>query len=307
MIQVVSTRPRVLVAEDHAEMRERIVTLLASTFDVVAAVVDGQQAVEATAALQPEVIVLDIAMPVLSGIQAAARIRRMPRAPRILFLTAMDDPAIAEVARSVGAAGLVLKLNMMTELIPAIQRALITPFVHAVYFYPDAQSLGGVVARFIEEGLAAGQPALVIARPLHAAAFLDQMADLGIDSRNRLERGDLVMLDATDVVSRLIVDDMLSVQCFQDEVLPVLDMMVRRVGQARPRVYGEMVDLLWNDGMEAAALSVEDHWNQLDIARSFSVLCGYSMNAVDEAVGFGKICDRHNHVLPAVPPGGGTS
>jgi CheY-like chemotaxis protein len=50
MIQVVSTRPRVLVAEDHAEMRERIANLLASTFDVVAAVVDGQQAVEATAA-----------------------------------------------------------------------------------------------------------------------------------------------------------------------------------------------------------------------------------------------------------------
>jgi CheY-like chemotaxis protein len=307
MIEVVSTRPRVLVAEDHAEMRERIVALLASTFDVVAAVVDGQQAVEATAALQPEVIVLDIAMPVLSGIQAAARIRRMPRAPRILFLTAMDDPTIAEVARSLGVAGLVRKLNMMAELIPAIQRALNMPFVHAVYFYPDAQSLGAVVARFIGEGLAAGQPALVIARSLHAAAFLDQLADIGIDSRNRLERGDLVMLDANDVVSRLIVDDVLSVQCFQDEVLPVLDMMVRRVGQARPRVYGEMVDLLWNGGMEAAALSVEDHWNQLDSARSFSVLCGYSMNAVDKAVGFGKICDRHNHVLPAVPPGGGTS
>jgi CheY-like chemotaxis protein len=306
MIQVVSTRPRVLVAEDHAEMRERIANLLASAFDVVAAVVDGQQAVEVTAALQPEVVVLDISMPVLDGIQAAIRIRRMPRAPKVLFLTAMDDPAISAVAHSLGAAGLVLKVNMMAELIPAIQRALNTPFVHAVYFYPDAQSLAGTVARFIEQGIAADQPALIIARPLHRAAILDQLADIGIDSRSRIERGNLVMLDANDVVSRLMVDDMLSVQCFQDEVLPVLDMMVRRVRHAGARAYGEMVDLLWSSGKEAAALSVEDHWNQLDIARRFSVLCGYSRNAVDKAVGFRKICDRHNYVLPAVPPGGGS-
>jgi hypothetical protein len=56
-----------------------------------------------------------------------------------------------------------------------------------------------------------------------------------------------------------MVDDMPSVQSFQDEVLPVCDMMVRRAEQARPRVYGEVVDLLWNSGREAAALSVEDH------------------------------------------------
>jgi CheY-like chemotaxis protein len=306
MIQVVSTRPRVLVAEDHAEMRERIANLLGSTFDVVAAVVDGQQAVEATAELQPEVIVLDISMPVLDGIQAAARIRGMPRAPRILFLTAMDDPAIAEVARSLDASGVVRKLNMMAELIPTIQRALNTPSGHAVYFYPDARSLADVVARFIGQGLAADQPALVIARPLHSAAILDQLADIGIDCRNRIERGDLVMLDANHVVSRLIVDDMPSVQSLQDDVLPVFDRMVRRARHARARAYGEMVDLLWNSEREAAALSVEDHWNQLDIARSFSVLCGYSTDAVDKAVGFRKICDRHDHVLPAAPPGGGS-
>jgi hypothetical protein len=114
------------------------------------------------------------------------------------------------------------------------------------------------------------------------------------------------MLDANDMMSRLMVDDMPSVQSFQDEVLPSVDMMVRRAGQARPRIYGEMVDLLWNSGREGAALSLEEHWNQRDIARSFSILCGYSMNAVDEAAGFGKICDRHDHVLPAAPPGGGT-
>jgi CheY-like chemotaxis protein len=281
-------------------------SLLASTFDVVAAVVDGQQAVEATAVLQPEVIVLDISMPVLGGIQAAARIRRMPRAPKILFLTAMDDPAIAEAARSFGASGLVRKLNMMTELIPAIQRALNTSFVHAVYFYPDARLLAGVVARFIGEGLGVGQPALVIARPLHAAAILDQMADSGIDVRSCIERGDLVTVDANDIVSRLMVDDRPRGQSFQDNVFSVFDMMVRHAGQARPRAYGETAGLLWSRGMETAALSVEDQWNELDMARRFSVLCGYSVKAVDQPVGFRNICDRHNQVLSAAPPGRGT-
>ena len=72
---------RILVADDHAETRALIASLLKSEFDVVATVADGQAAVEATAALQPDVVVLDIAMPVLNGFEAAAIIRDLPDAP----------------------------------------------------------------------------------------------------------------------------------------------------------------------------------------------------------------------------------
>lgn len=136
--------PRVLVVDDHAVARERIATLLKSEFDVVATVADGQAAVEATRALRPAVVVLDIAMPVLNGFEAAAIIRDLPDAPRIVFSTAYDDPEFAEAALALGASALVLKRNMLVELVPAVRRALKD---HPVCFYEDAQELSRTPTR----------------------------------------------------------------------------------------------------------------------------------------------------------------
>ena len=80
------------------ETRELIASLLVSDFDVVATVSDGQLAVEAVATLQPDLVVLDITMPVLGGFAAAAKIRNLAQAPRIVFLTAHEEPALAEAA-----------------------------------------------------------------------------------------------------------------------------------------------------------------------------------------------------------------
>ena len=138
---------RILVADDHTVMCERIAALLASEFDVVAAVADGQAAVEATRSLHPELVVLDISMPVLSGLEAAAIIRELPNAPRIVFLTAHEDPTLVEAALRLGAARVVLKRYMMRQLVPVVRQALT---VHAVHFYENAASLSRVVASFID-------------------------------------------------------------------------------------------------------------------------------------------------------------
>ena len=71
-------RPRIVVADDHVEMRAKIASLLASDFDVVSTVADGQAAVEAAGALYPDLVVLDISMPGLNGFEAAALIRALP-------------------------------------------------------------------------------------------------------------------------------------------------------------------------------------------------------------------------------------
>jgi PleD family two-component response regulator len=77
-------RARILVADDHAEMRERVNTLLHSHFDVVATVNDGQAAIDATARLRPDLVLLDILMPKMDGIRAAQELKRQGRdtAPR---------------------------------------------------------------------------------------------------------------------------------------------------------------------------------------------------------------------------------
>src|SRR3954451_25167506 len=122
-------RPRIVVADDHDNMRAAIATLLASEFDVVATVADGQAAVEAAGALFPDLVVLDISMPGLNGFQAAGLIRDLPDPPRIVFVTAYADASIADAASALGASAVVRKPDMLTELVPAARRALL---FHAV-------------------------------------------------------------------------------------------------------------------------------------------------------------------------------
>ncbi len=310
------TLPRILIAEDHTETRERIANLLASAFDIVAVVSDGQRAVDATVSLQPAVVVLDISMPVLGGFAAAARIRTLTWAPAIVFLTAHDDPALAQAALSLGASAFVLKRKMMTELIPAIHRALnvsprrVTemsagpgsihgPAVsrdHGVFFYDETPLLSTTVARFIAEGLAAEQAALVVATPAHNAAIMEQLTALAMDPETRIAQGHLVVFDAATLLSRLLIDDMPSARLLNEEVAPVVERVTgghRRV----VRAYGEMVDLLWSSNRESAAIAMEAEWNRLAAPRPFPLLCSYSRASVDHAEGYRTICDQHTHVV----------
>jgi DNA-binding NarL/FixJ family response regulator len=117
-------RSRVLIADDHPIVLERVSAMLESEFEIVAAVSDGLAAVDAALVLQPDLAILDISMPILSGFEAAARIADGGRAPRILFLTVHEDPEFVEAARSVGAHGYVVKRTIAAELLTAVRRIL---------------------------------------------------------------------------------------------------------------------------------------------------------------------------------------
>ena len=122
-------RPRILVADDHAQVRQRVVALLAPDFDVVATMPDGRAALDAAAQLRPELVVLDISMPGLNGLECAAEMLRWPDAPAIVFLTVHAEVEFLEAARALGADAYVLKSHMATDLLPAVRRALGRPEV----------------------------------------------------------------------------------------------------------------------------------------------------------------------------------
>jgi DNA-binding NarL/FixJ family response regulator len=117
-------RARVLVADDHPEMRERIADLLHLDFDTIAFAADGQQAIESALQLTPDIVVLDIWMPVLNGLQVASHLQNLGCAAKLIFLTVHRDPDIVEAAFAAGALGYVLKPRIVKDLIPAIQEAL---------------------------------------------------------------------------------------------------------------------------------------------------------------------------------------
>ena len=117
-------RIRLLLAEDHAEMRAMIASILEIEFDVVGSVGDGQALLEAESRLKPDVCVIDIAMPVLNGIEAAILLRERASDAKILFLTAHRQAAFLEAALEAGALGYVLKPRMASELCLAIREAM---------------------------------------------------------------------------------------------------------------------------------------------------------------------------------------
>jgi hypothetical protein len=232
-------------------------------------------------------------MPVLNGFEAAAIIRQLPDAPRLVFCTAYDDPDFAKAALALGAIALVLKRNLLVELVSAVRRALT---FHAVCFYEDALSLSRSVASFIGAGMVADQPAVLIATASHRAAILEQLIAMAVDARRRFEQGELLMLDADELLNRFMVDDMPDTRRFEDTMNPIV---ARAEGSNKRmvRAYGEMVDLLWTRGNEAAAISLEILWNQLIARCKCSLLCGYSLDGVGKGSGFNKICDQHSHVV----------
>jgi len=116
--------PRVVLADDQEEILETVSRVLRSDFDIVAAVPDGESAIEAVARLDPDLVVLDISMPILNGLEAASLLQESGSKAKVIFLTVHDDPDYVEAAFSVGARGYVLKARLGIDLLPAVREAL---------------------------------------------------------------------------------------------------------------------------------------------------------------------------------------
>src|SRR5436190_13761729 len=117
-------RPRVLLADDHRFLREAFAQLLEPNCEVVGAVADGRALIAAAKELRPEVAVLDIAMPLLNGLDAARQLKREMPDVKVIFLTVSEDPDLAAEAFRVGASGYLLKNSAASELFQAIQEVL---------------------------------------------------------------------------------------------------------------------------------------------------------------------------------------
>ncbi|HTZ90044.1 MAG TPA: response regulator transcription factor [Alloacidobacterium sp.] len=115
---------RVLLADDHEEILARVRTALGEEFEVVGAVKNGRDAVIEVQRLDPDVLVIDISMPVLNGLQAASRVRSTNPRTKIVFFTVHEDRDFVAAAFSAGAAGYVTKSQLTTDLMPAIREAL---------------------------------------------------------------------------------------------------------------------------------------------------------------------------------------
>jgi DNA-binding NarL/FixJ family response regulator len=202
------TKPRLLIADDHKIFAEGLKRLLNADFDIAGVVADGRELVAAAEKLRPDVMVVDISMPMLNGIEAVRQIKKVHPAIKVVFLTMHPDVAYAVSAFKAGASGYVLKHSAPDELITAIREALkgrtyVTPLIAGklLHSYQSGSHSGTdtvlslssrqrEVVQLLAEGRSAKEIAVILNISTRTVEYHKQqmMADLGIKTSAELVR-----------------------------------------------------------------------------------------------------------------------
>ena len=289
---------------------------------VIAEASDGSEAVQKAEVLKPDLILLDIGLPKLSGIDAALRIRQVSSSSKIIFLSQYSDLDVVRAALSTGALGYILKTDAGRELLHAVDAVLlgkqfvssrlksheftggsrdILPHYHEVLFYSEDTVLLDRLSRTVAAALEAGNAAIVLASKVHRDNLLQRLKAGGVDTDGALRQGTYISLDAADVLSTILVNDLPDPVRFFMGLGGFIEAAAKAASSEQPRVFafGEAVNLLKAQGKPDAAIRLEQLWN--DVGRSFGldILCGYDLSNFhgdEDEVVFHNICAEHSDV-----------
>jgi hypothetical protein len=170
---------------------------------------------------------------------------------------------------------------------------------HIVQTYQDPAALAESVAEYLAAGLRAGEAAIVIARPQHRRKFIGALVQHGVEAQACLDRGQLRLLDAEETLARFMADGMPQWKRFHEAVGGLIAEV--RLQYQAVRAYGEMVDILWQQGSRDAAIRLEEYWNDLGKLQTFSLFCAYFMDPLDPKAYHGPlqcVCKVHSHLIP---------
>jgi hypothetical protein len=170
---------------------------------------------------------------------------------------------------------------------------------HAVRFYENEKSLAQMVAEFLADGLNDGEPGMVVATPAQRAAISRALIVRGVDVVSLQRSGDLVLLDAENTLSSFMKNDTLDAKAFRDRMCTLIDGACRGRTNCIVRVYGQMVDVLWQQEKRELAIDLEILWNQLASTQRFSLLCGYAMGSFYKDAHVEDVRGHHTHVVSA--------
>jgi DNA-binding NarL/FixJ family response regulator len=300
-------RPKIIVADDHVRVLESIAGLLADDFDVVAAVTDGRQAVDAARQLEPDAVLLDITMPILDGVRAAQELRRTASRAKVVFLTMHDTDEYVVAAIEAGGHGYVLKTRIHMDLLNALDHALserlflpsLTSLstvantrsgdAHAVQFRPGERLPPAGVGGWLGASLQRGDLTAVVVTKALQSGIAQQLEAAGYDVADPRMQKRWLVFDAEEALSQC----MRSGRPDADEItrfIEVLERSRRALAGAASRltIFGEMSALLLRDGDHEGALQLEHLWNELTRGLPFLTVCSYPEQCF-AATGHGEI------------------
>jgi DNA-binding NarL/FixJ family response regulator len=313
---------RILVADDFEDWWRQVRLLLQARpqWQVIAEAADGAEAIQKAKELKPDLIVLDIGLPKLNGIEAARRIRQLSPASKIVFLSQNNDLDVVRAALDTGALGYVHKTDALSELLPAVDAVLrgkqfVTsslkgyeftdlsggkaPHRHEVLFYSDDTVLLDRVTHFIAAALKAGNAAIVLATKSHRDSLLQRLKADGLDADGALQQGTYVSLDAADTLSTIMVNNMPDPVRFLGGIGGFIEAAAKAAKSEQPQVvvFGEAVALLQAEAKADAAIRFEQLGNDLVKTHAVDILCAYPLSSFhreeDDHV-FRSICAEHS-------------
>ena len=310
---------RILVVDDYEPWRRYFSTTLRKQgLRVIGEATDGLEAVQKVQELQPDLILLDIGLPTLNGIEAARRIRVFSPTSKILFVSENRSRDIAEEALSTGASGYVVKSDAGSELLRAVEALLqgkrfvsasisghdlveptkdrsdnlqrnegVNPFHgqkkirHEVEFYADNTGFVDGFARFIEAALKEGNAVIVVATDSHQASLLQRLAADGLNIPVEIEQGSYIPLNVTDTLPNFMVNESPDPVLFRKLAGDLITEAAKGAKGEHPRVAvcGEAVHTLLVAGDLEATIMLERMWDEIAQHYEVDVLCGYFRSA----------------------------
>ena len=324
---------RILVVDDFEPWRRFVASALQkhSHLQIVFEASDGVQAVQKAEELQPDLILLDIGLPTLNGIEAARRIRGLVPNAKILLLSENESSDIAEAALSTGAKGYVVKSDAGRELLTAIGAVLEgKQFVsarfakqifsgthdepisseqtekrvrHEVQFYRDDEAFLDGFARFVRGALEAGSAVIAVVTESHRQALHNRLQMSGLNMDAAIEEGIYVPLDVHALLSKIMVNGLPDPGRFWKAAASLVEAATKAAKGKHPSVAacGECAPRLWLEGKAEAAVQLESLWD--DAARTYglSILCGYPLESFRNEEGrdaLSRICAMHSTPIP---------
>jgi DNA-binding NarL/FixJ family response regulator len=294
---------RILVVDDFKDWRMQVRSLLQERprWHVISEASDGLEAVQKAGELKPDLILLDIGLPQLNGIEAARRIRELSPISKIVFLSMEKSLDVVQTALSTGAQGYVHKASAEGDLLPGIEAVLRgeqfvsstlegyksamatgarIPRRHAVQFYSDDRVLLDRLVRFVAEALKTGGVAIVVASESHRAGLFQRLKMEGSNVDAAIREGRYIPLDAVNTLSLFMVNDLPDSARFLKVVGGLVEGAAKtgKIMPSRVAVFGEWVSLLGAEDKWDAAIRLEQLWNQLATTYEIDLLCGYSVN-----------------------------
>jgi len=318
----------VLVVEDFDPFRQFVCSTLGKRpeLQIVGEASDGLEAVHKAEELQPDLILLDIGLPSLNGIEAAQRIRELSSRSEILFVSQESSADVVQKALSLGAAGYIAKVDAGSELLAAVDavrqgrqfissglsghrftetsdaQPLPSPAptneisrAHEVEFYSDDEAFVVGFADRIEAALEAGNALIVVATESHLNNLILRLQERGVDIAAAIEQGQYLALDVVDTLSTFMGDELPDPMRFFRVVDELIAAAARSTSGEKSRITicGECASILWAQGKADAAIRVEQFCNQLTKRYGMNILCGFSLSSFDREEDkqvFQKIC-----------------